>query len=463
MQTSKVFADLGMNITRVSYNKAIDSNMLFIDADGTTEQHEKAAQKLSEYGYLNNPTDSNVILFEFLIKDAPGEITAVLELLKRHAINISFVSSQENGTGYQQFKMGLFVENNESLTPFIEDVTKICKVRVIDYNHSEKSFDNSIFYNSFAKELIDSMGLEEASRHEIMINANLMMQMLDDRGLSPYRTFDSISRCAALLSKARGEGFVPRITEYNLTEDTGLTLIEPPCGSNTAIIKNKSDYLFVDCGYSCYKKEMLELFRKLIPDFDTIHKRIIITHADLDHCGLLNCFDEVITNSRSAEILKMQYEGLDDARECTPAHRPYIKICKQLTSYAPVNPEKVSVAWKSPESQTSPLTQIGYLEFADLGFEVYEGFGGHLPGEMIYIDYNNHLAFTGDVFVNLKGMTTDQAEYNKCAPILMTSVDITPEKCALERSSFFKRLGNGNWKIFGAHGGMKEYDVGVLK
>ena len=33
LKTNKCFAKLGINITRVSYNKAIDSHTLFIDAE----------------------------------------------------------------------------------------------------------------------------------------------------------------------------------------------------------------------------------------------------------------------------------------------------------------------------------------------------------------------------------------------------------------------------------------------
>ena len=34
LKASECFAKLGVNITRVSYNKAVDSHMLFIDVEG---------------------------------------------------------------------------------------------------------------------------------------------------------------------------------------------------------------------------------------------------------------------------------------------------------------------------------------------------------------------------------------------------------------------------------------------
>ena len=46
LKASRCFAELNMNITRVSYNKAVDSHTLFIDAEGTAEQLRMNAQKV---------------------------------------------------------------------------------------------------------------------------------------------------------------------------------------------------------------------------------------------------------------------------------------------------------------------------------------------------------------------------------------------------------------------------------
>ena len=42
LRASECFAALGVNITRVSYNKAVDSHALFIDVEGSPEQLQKA-------------------------------------------------------------------------------------------------------------------------------------------------------------------------------------------------------------------------------------------------------------------------------------------------------------------------------------------------------------------------------------------------------------------------------------
>ena len=460
LKASKCFAELGINITRVSYDKAVDSHMLFLDVEGTEEQIRRADAQLEQIGYLQNRmADSSIVLIEFCLQDVPGSVTRVLELINDFNFNISYINSQENGTDHQYFKMGLYVEDPGRITEFMEQAEQLCKVRIIDYNSSERNYDNSIFYSAFVRGLSRMLDLSDAQKQGLLVSSNLAMQTLDEQGLSPYRTFDSISKFAELLAKSRRDRFVPRITTHAVTENTRITLIEPACGSNTAVLQSGGQLLCIDSGYACYREEMLQIFRSLFPGFDGMPKRLLLTHADVDHCGLMDLFDEVIVSHNSALSLTKEFHGQNGFRERNPLHRPYINICKLLTAYAPADPRKLATPWQNVPQLRQPLTQIGFFEFGDLQFEVYEGKGGHLPGEIVLIDYDNHIAFTGDVYINVHGLTAAQAEYNQYAPILMTSVDTDPVLCGQERKALLGRLGVGSWKIFGAHGAPKDYCI----
>ena len=460
LKASECFAALGINITRVSYNKAVDSHTLFIDAEGNEAQLKAADERLASIGYLQNAdSGKGIVLVEFHLKDVPGSVTEVLRIINEYRLNISYISSQENGSAYQAFKMGLFVEDEGILQAFLARVEALCPVRVIDYNHSEKVYDNSIFYRSFVSGLMRTLELPEDCRETLLVNSNLVMQLLDEKGLSPYKTFESIGKFAELLSVCRGGAFSPRITDHQITENTHVTLIEPPCGSNTAILQSGGETLFIDCGYALYRQEMTDIFRRLLPDWDGMRKRVFITHADVDHCGLLPLFDEVLASAKSRECLLLEHAGKYGFREQNPIHRPYVNICKTLTRYVPTDPEKIKGLWDVPGEQQAPLAQMGLFRFGEMCFEVYQGKGGHLAGETVLIDYEHHVAFTGDIYVNIHGMTREQSTYNQYAPVLMTSVDTDPELCALERRSIMQRLGVGQWQIFGAHGMKKDYTV----
>ena len=215
----------------------------------------------------------------------------------------------------------------------------------------------------------------------------------------------------------------------------------------------------MDSGYALYREEMESLFRSLIPEYDKMKKRIFITHADVDHCGLLPLFDEILASRKTRDCLELEARGENGYREQNPLHKPYVSICKALTFYRPAEPEKIKALWDTQGEQANPLEQMGFFDFGELHFEVYQGMGGHLPGETVLIDYQHKIAFTGDIYVNMHGMTREQAAYNQYAPVLMTSVDTDPALCAKERGAVMQRLGTGEWKVFGAHGAAKELHI----
>ncbi len=466
LATCRTIAGEGLNITRVSYNKAIDEHAIFIEVEGTPEEHATLEAKLAGDGFLSRAADRNaaVVMLEFRIPDVPGAVVRVLEVVSRYDINIVYMSSHqqpvpEDGLSYQDYRMGLLAPSDQALTRFMDEVSGICEVRRVDAG-AEGIFDNTVFYDTFASTLASYMDIGQAQLDELKINVNLAMQTLAEQHLSPYRTFETIDQFAELLSRYRGKRFAPRITTHRITDDTEVTVIEPPAGSNTAIIRSGGDYLFVDTGYACYRDEMLRLYRRLVPGWDTISKHAFATHADVDHCGLLNLFDDVTMSPTTAESLRMEAEEDTSLREENPLHRPYIRICKILTGYTPTQQDKIRILpAERVQDGSRPLVHTGTFAFGELDFDVYEGAGGHLRGESVLIDYEHHVVFTGDIYVNLHDMTPEQAEYNRAAPVLMTSVDTDRVLAAQERQALFAHLGRGTWFVFPAHGAMKTYVV----
>jgi len=98
------------------------------------------------------------------------------------------------------------------------------------------------------------------------------------------------------------------------------------------------------------------------------------------------------------------------------------------------------------------LTDTGTWQFGDLNFTIYEGQGGHLAGEMVLVERERRLVFPGDIFINLKELSPQQAECNSFAPYLMASVDTDPTLSAAERRALPQILGSGQWTYFTGHG-----------
>ena len=84
------------------------------------------------------------------------------------------------------------------------------------------------------------------------------------------------------------------------------------------------------------------------------------------------------------------------------------------------------------------LEYIGQVVFGPLRFEAYEAMGGHVQGETVFVERGKHWVFPGDILVNLKGFTREQAAFNRLAPYLMTSVNVDSAAAGVERDALIE-------------------------
>lgn len=451
LKASEIISSLGGNIIRVSYNKAVDIHTLFIDVFAEENQITAITQALEKLGYLSGQEKENrVILIELKLLDIAGMVTPVLELLSIYNVNISYMSSTENGTEYQYFKMGLLIENISLMKNLLDDISKLCVVRILEYQTTEKLLDNTVFYLSFANDMRNLLSLSQEQTNEFMINSNKIMQMLDDRNEKPLKTFEYVYKFAKFMVEHKASNFNDTINRRQISECVTLYMIEPPCGANTYILEGANELLFIDCGFACYSTEMTLIFNKLFNGFDTIKKSIILTHADIDHAGLLSIFDSVFVSKSCYDNFLLENQGEDNFREQNAYHAAYCKLSRIISGYTPPPLEKIKIIGEKQNAE--PLSKIGEFVFEDLSFTVYEGNGGHVKGETILICEDKKLMFTGDNLVNIKGFSEEQRQFNLLAPYLMTSVNVNSQKASLLRELLFEKSkgylvcpGHGEW------------------
>ena len=456
LAASHIIADAGVNITRVSYNKSVDIHTLFLDVSGNSQQLEIVSKELERIGYLSDTiSNANILLLEFKLPDRCGAVAPILEIINHYDFNISYISSEENGTDYQFFKMGLYVEETSSISDFLETVSKLCPVSIIQYDKTEKYLDNTVFYLSFANEIAIKLSLTQEETNALITNSNRIMQMLDKRNEPPYKTFEYIGRFADALTRYKGINFHPRISKMEISDIIMLHLIEPPCGSSIYILEDRKqgDLLFVDSGYSCYREELLRVLHDIFPDLENRKKDLFLTHVDTDHSGSLDLFDHVYLSQKSYDNFVFEHDGKDNFRAMNPLNAPFCKINDILTGYTPPSLDRLIVLDTQPP-EDRPLSFIGTFDFSTLHFDVYEGNGGHIAGETVLVCHEYGLLFTGDIWVNVGNVTPEQAEFNKLSPYLMTSANVDSQKAAKTRKEVQKLMSTGKWLVCGGHGGI---------
>lgn len=453
LKASEAIAGEGGNIVRVNYNKAVDLHTLFIDVKAEETQLNRISTKLREIGYLDQPEtiDPQVMLVELKLPDVPGSLHEVLKTLNRHDINISYMNAQENGTEYQFFKMGLFIERPNVIKELLDEISKLCDVKILEYSITEKVLDSTVFYIGFTNEMRRLLGLDQKQVNRFLIESNKIMQMLDEKNETPFKTFEYIRNYAKMIVEHKGAAFTPIVKSRQLTDAVRAYIIEPPCGSNTYILDDGEALLFIDGGFRCYLEEMQAVILQLIPDVELRKKRMLLTHADIDHIGLMPLFDEVLLSENSSQSLKWAFEGERDMREQNPLHAPYCRLSKIISGYTPTSLERLHIIGKKTDDEI--LSEIGAVDFADLHFVVYEGNGGHVKGETVFFDREKRIIVTGDNLVNISGFSDNQKRFNALAPFLMTSVNVNSKEATRCRKLLeewakgcFVLPGHGMWE-----------------
>ncbi|MEZ4357812.1 MAG: MBL fold metallo-hydrolase [Eubacteriales bacterium] len=441
LKASKIIAKHGGNIVRVSYNKAVDPRMLFLDIVASEDKLLEIEKGLFDIGYINDKiTETRVIEVSVKIPDNPGSVLPVLEILNKYHINISYLNSSATGSSYQDFKMGLLIEDPKIIKTLLDQISEIYQINIIQCDSSEENLDNTVFYIRLANDMQRLLDLTPEKTMQFITESNRILQVLQANGEDANKVFKYIRRFAYYISQNRGSNFKADIESFYLSKTIKLYSIQPPCGSNTYVFDTPDEIVLIDTGYAIYENEMHKIFNSIISGFDTRPVKIYITHTDVDHCGLLSKLKhaEIIVNQKSADSLKRQYLGLPDNREGTDLNLGYSKISQIISGYTPPDASRLKILDNGTPKEHDDLIEIGKISISGLEFIIYEGSGGHIRGEMVYICPKLGIIFTGDILVNISGFSQELAEFNSLAPYLMKSVNMDSKKATEMRNQVIK-------------------------
>ncbi|MGN1367843.1 MAG: hypothetical protein ACI4WX_03170 [Aristaeellaceae bacterium] len=454
LTASRIIMAHGGNTVRSSYNKAVDAYTLFLDVEGDDAALDAIEAELNQAGFLQNTSQVKVVLVEVEVPNHPGGLIPVLEALQKHRVSISYLSSQAAPKPTASLKMGLYIEEPAVIDALLQELAAICPVRILTYDAGEKKLDNTVFYLSFADEMRRLLDLTPAQTREFIYFANLAMQQLDEKGESPSKTFEYVSRFAHFVAEHGGAAYECRITCQKLTERVSVTLLEPPCGSNITVLEDLQTkaLLVIDGGFTCYQAMTMRLLRSLFPNFDARKKEMLLTHSDSDHTGICGHFGTIWCTRRTADCFAGEHIGLPCPREENPNMLPYYHLSKLITDYVPPALSRLCLLDADPSDDAAPLSKIGVFRFGDMVFDVYQGNGGHVPGETVLLDHQHRIGITGDDYINARDMLPSQKEFNRLAPYLARSVNQDSAKYRAILQTLRQMLDQDGWLLLPGHG-----------
>ena len=130
---------------------------------------------------------------------------------------------------------------------------------------------------------------------------------------------------------------------------------------------------------------------------------------------------------------------------------PYYRLSTLITDYVPPALSHLCLLDSQPCDDTQPLSKVGEFHFGDLAFDVYQGNGGHVPGETVLVDDRHRIAVTGDDYINAVDMLPAQKEFNRLAPYLARSVNQDSAKYRTILTTLRHMLAD-DWLLLPGHG-----------
>lgn len=453
MRACKVIMDCGGNITRVNYKRGALN--LFIEVEATRETLGSIEKGLSEIAYVDAEVRvPTVLVMDVKIPDEPGMLFPVLEIIERHGVNISYLNSREDNRGFQNFKIGMEVSDPVVSKRILDEVSDIYLLNVASYNGNYDALDITVGYIRLASNIQKLFSLDDEKTREFVRECRGVAELLLERGQSPEVMFEKVRQLADFIACNRDLRFHPRITAHQLTEETSLTVIEPPCGSNTYVLRNGDDLLFVDSGMGIFSDEMITELWETYPAFFSMRKTMLVTHADADHCGLLSEMEnaEIVVDRRTADALfdMARPTGDTDAYDYC-----YGRLCRIITDYVAPDRGIIRIIGDAPESR-SDFVLLDKIGFGDIELEVYEGPGEHTKGQTVVICRNPKLLFTGGLYSNTKDVTPERAEYDRIAPFMPKDSEDDLRRLTRKRlGSIMDSIGRDGFMVCGDHGSIK--------
>ncbi len=431
-RAAKVIVSNGGNITRLSYNKAVDMRTVFLDVEASEEAIASMSKELAAMGYMaGEMTESSVLTISLQMEDRPGELLSLLDILDRFNLSISYINSVKADGVKQEFSMGVLFDYKEDMEEALNAMRERYGAIVTGRNRSDNSFDNSVFYMQFSEEIRADLGLTKEESMEFLSEANRVLQFLQKSGENPYKVFSSIRDFSKFIKDHHGARFICKRTDLEIASDISITVLEPVCGSNICLMRSGDSVMMVDCGYAVYHEEIMHEVRRAMPDWDSLSKRIFVTHADIDHCGLLYHLQddaEIWMNQKSADSLARHNSGEDDYREEKEFCRGYSRLSRIITRYVSPDMSRVHILDSGTPKEHNGFINIGKFSVGAYDFDILEGEGGHMYGECIFVCHALNLIFTGDLLLDIKHFSDDLRRFNSIAPYLMTTVDIDSPK-----------------------------------
>jgi glyoxylase-like metal-dependent hydrolase (beta-lactamase superfamily II) len=422
------------NINRIQYDRRIDPSTVFYEVTASNDAFGQITDDLTRIGYLQTslkPLDFLKICV--YLPHKPGALYEFLNFTTSAGANIAFIDFDDKGRHPDRLTVSLNLEQSSVVDHLLDQLKSRYRLDIIEYDTTGKQLDDTVFYVRYAQAIRELIGdSEENFLLSFLADTNHIVQELMDRGNDPRKVFESVLLTGQTMWATTDEGFYADIQKFHITEKTTLFCFQMPCGGNIFLITTPTEKVLIDTGYGIYHDDVV----KMLSECGLLDKheisRIIVTHADADHCGAAGYFTApVLLHEGTLAIIQKNNRAYGSRRENSVLEEFYTKMINLFSKFN--SQSRIECFSKTEGRMRGIFPVLGTISIGDLDLEILEGLGGHTWGQIYLYSEKEGLLFAADSVINFSSLTKERADYSSLAAFLVTSVNVDSDLAKKER------------------------------
>jgi glyoxylase-like metal-dependent hydrolase (beta-lactamase superfamily II) len=435
-RAAEIIKEYDGNINRIQFDRRIDPGTVFYEVTATDESYRKITGKLAEIGYLQSsikPLD--FLKFCVYLPHQPGALYEFLSYTTSAGANIALIDFDDKGRHPHRLTVSLNLEQSMVIDQLLDQLKSRYRLEIIEYDKTGRHLDDTVFYVRYAQEVRDIIGeSEETFLLSFLADTNHIVQELMDRGCDPRRAFDCVLTTGRTINETKGDRFYADVQQFSLSPGITLYCFQLPCGGSIFIIQTPDEIVMIDTGYGIYHDVVMTMFSHYGLGNLRNLSRIIVTHADADHCGAAGFFPvPVLLHKDTLEIIRTNNRAYGSRNQESVLEEFYTKMINLFSEFNA--PQDIRVFPDPVGLSRGTLPVISTFHAGEVTFEVLEGLGGHTCGQIFLYSPTHGLIFAADSVINFASLTKERADYSSLAAFLVTSVNVNSELAKQERTT----------------------------
>lgn len=424
------------NINRLQFDRRIDPGTVFYEVSATDEAYAAITRELAAIGYLQTsirPPD--FLKFCVYMPHKPGALYEFLNYTTSAGANIAFIDFDDRGRHPHRLTVSLNLDDSAVVDQLMDNLKSRYRIEILEYDTTGKHLDDTVFYVRFAQAVRELVGdSEDRFLLTFLAGTNHMAQELMDRGCDPRRVFDAVLETGRSMNSTNGEHFSADVQVFSVSGQVTLYCFQPPCGGSMFLLSTPEGMVMVDTGYGIYHDAFMAMLSRYgLGDMKRL-SRIVVTHADADHCGGAGFFTvPVHMHAGTLDIIRTNNRAYGSASDHATLDEFYTRMINLFSKF---NTPADIRCFGPPKGGTRGIFPvIGTICIGDVELEVLEGLGGHTHGQVFLFSEDHGLLFSADSVINFASLSKERADYSSLAAFLVTSVNVDSGLASRERKA----------------------------